>query len=352
MGNPDTSVLRVGVVGLGFMGRTHLAAYQAAAAAGMACRVVAVADLDASRITSPSGEIGNLKTGAGGALIDPAEVKIFDDPAALIEDAGVDAVSICTPTDTHCELATAAMYAGKDALVEKPVSLEPDEIRALADLSYRRGVLCMPGMCMRHWPGWPFLRECVRDGRFGRLRGVTMQRLGTRPNWSPSFYADTTRCGGALSDLHIHDADFVLWCLGRPTSVVSTGDLEHVTTIYRVSVDGDPVHAVAEGGWDHAPGYPFTMRYSAVFENAAVTFDVSRTPAVQVHRNGESEPAAVPELGAYDAQVRHFVQAATARRAGRAFELAATLDDAVAVADLLDAERESLRAGREVAFGR
>ena len=132
--------------------------------------------------------------------------------------------------------------------------------------------LCMPAMCVRFWPGWSWLRERVVDGSLGAVRSAVFRRLGTRPGWA-KFYADVERSGGALFDLHVHDTDFVQWCFGTPASLSSTGSLDHLTTLYRYP--GGPPHVVVEGGWDHAPGFPFQMRYTVIFEHATADFDLA-----------------------------------------------------------------------------
>ena len=122
--------IAVGVVGLGFMGRTHVDAFSRAER----CDVVAVADQDPARLTGESGEGGNLETGDGERLFDPAVVSTSEEALELIDHPEVELVSITTPTPTHLQLARAVMASGRHLLVEKPVALDPEAIRALASL--------------------------------------------------------------------------------------------------------------------------------------------------------------------------------------------------------------------------
>lgn len=347
------SAVRVGVIGLGFMGRTHVAAYQSAARDGLPCVLAAVADRSAERLHPAAGAGGNFATGAGEALWDSASVRAHADPMALIADPGVDLVSICTHTDSHVPLAMAALAAGKHVLVEKPVALASGEVRLLARAARGSGRLCMPAMCMRFWPGWRWLRDRVADGSFGAVRSATFQRLGSPPDWATDFYADAARTGGPLVDLHIHDTDFVRYCFGPPASVVSTGTLHHVTTLYRYAAGAGPAHVVAEGGQDHAPGFGFKMRYVVAFERATADFDLARGAAgspgpLLLCKDGRAEPVPLPPGAGYDHQVRHLVGAIAAGAAPTALD--ATLDDAVAVARTLEAERQSLSTGLPVAL--
>lgn len=340
-------MVNVGIIGLGFMGRTHLAAYQRARDEGFECRVVAVADKNVEAIVAgaaASGSVGNFKTGAGSALFDPSETNTFSDATKLINDPSVHAVSICTHTDTHVPLAQAAMLAGKHVLCEKPVALKVAEIEMLAALAKKQNVVCMPAMCMRYWPGWSWLKERVLDGSLGKVRSAVFQRLGSPPDWGTDFYRDIQRTGGPLVDLHIHDADFVRFLFGQPRGVISRGGLMHGTTLYDVrgaaGVHDAGAHVMAEWGQDHHPGFGFKMRYVVVFDHATADFDIGRDPALLLCRDGKSEPVTLPPGSGYDHEIRHFVQAVLGHASNE--QLTATIDDAIEVAKLLELERASL----------
>ncbi|MCZ6597462.1 MAG: Gfo/Idh/MocA family oxidoreductase [Planctomycetota bacterium] len=342
------SPVGVGVIGLGFMGRTHLAAYRAADEAGHPNRLVAVCDQDPDRLSGDSGRspAGNFDPGNIGAerLFDPASVAGYERPEELLSDASVELVSICTHTDTHVELALAALEAGKHVLVEKPVATALSDVERLAEVARASDRLCMPAMCIRFWPAWSWARERVVDGSLGAVKSATFRRLGTRPGWS-GFYADQERTGGALVDLHVHDTDFVRWCFGDPESVVSTGTLDHLTTLYRYP-EGPP-HVTAEGGWDHGDGFDFRMRYTVVFERATADYDMAREPQLVLARDGGVEPVELESINGYDGEVRHLLDAIAA--GGGA--LRATIDDAVGHTRLLAAERTSLATGEPVQPG-
>ncbi|MBS0196102.1 MAG: Gfo/Idh/MocA family oxidoreductase [Planctomycetes bacterium] len=329
-----TVPLRIGVIGMGFMGRTHAAAYQAAASAGFPCTLSTVCDPDASRLTPCGPAMGNLATGANTDLYDPSRVLATTDVDAAL--AACDVVSICTYTDSHVSLAERALNAGKHVLVEKPVSLHADEIERLAALAQKSKGLCMPAMCMRFWPGWDWLRERIRDGAYGPVRSATFQRLGSGPNWSAGFYKDVSRSGGALFDLHIHDTDFIVWCFGAPKQVHSGGDAMHVTTLYKF--DAGPAHVSAEGAWDLSPAAGFRMRYVVNFERATAEFDLSKPKPLTLHTADASTPVDLSPLSGYDGEVRHLLMAI----AHGSRDLNATLADAAVVAKVLEQERRAV----------
>lgn len=310
--------VRVGVIGLGLMGRTHVESYASAARAGNVCRLVAVADPNPERLTGRITVEGNLQraSDADALLFDPRSVRTGTSAANVIDDPEVDLVSICTPTDTHVELARRALRAGKHVLLEKPVALDPRAIDELADEAQRAQRICMPAMCMRYWPGWSWLRDAVRDGRYGKVRSAVFQRLASRPTWNAAFYADSARSGGALFDLHVHDADLAHWLFGAPDEIAATGSIDHVTAIYRYA--NGPQHVVLEGGWDHASGFPFRMRFVVLFERATAEFDLRRDPRLEISIDGRVETPALESATGYDLEVRAVLGAVRSADAGAA----------------------------------
>lgn len=322
----------IGIIGFGFMGRTHAAGYLAAQRGGMPVELRAVVgSLDAWESGGPEGGASRFTRSL------TAE--------ALLAREDVHAVSICTYTDSHVDLALSALSRGKHVLVEKPVSLRSSEVARLAAAARQSGLVCMPAMCMRFWPGWPWLRDLVLGGELGAVRRAEFARTGPRPTWGTGFYLDERRSGGALFDLHIHDADFIRWCFGDPATVSSTGTTHDVTTRY--GYDDSGVQVTARGAWLPDPTSPFSMRYEVEFEGGVVRFDLATSPKAQVFRGDAVEAVALPDESAYDAEVRHFVELI----GGSPERQVAPLTDAVAVTGILEAEAQSLATGRAVAPG-
>ena len=348
---PAPSTIGVGVIGLGFIGATHIRAFQAAECDGFPCRLVAVADRRAERLSGRADTSANLGVCIGDQLFDRELVRGYTDASQLICDPRIQLVSICTHTDTHVDLACAALRAGKHVLVEKPISLAVSEVRQLAQVAAQSKTLCMAAMCMRFWPEWAWIRDRVKDGSLGHVKSAVFQRLGAPPEWA-EFYRDVSKSGGSLVDLHIHDADFIRWCFGMPQEVVSIGSLMHVTTLYRYPAATGPEHVMSEGGQDHTPGFGYRQRCVVVFEKATVDFDLARTPQLAICRDGKSEavtmPIGTPSTG-YDVEVRYILNAIMAKTPAK--DLLATIADSVDTTRLLDAERKSLETKAPVRLG-
>lgn len=319
----------VGIIGLGFMGARHLDACLAATADDLPCRLRCVCDSDVARWSAMP------------AAANHPHVAFHATPQSLLADPAIQLVSICTYTDTHVELARAALAAGKHVLVEKPVALTAEGVRPLADAAAKAGTLCMPAMCIRFWPGWDWLKHHITNSTYGNVRSATFQRLGPPPAWASHFYADHTRSGGALVDLHIHDADFIYWCFGMPAEVSTHGTLAHLTTTY--CFPNGPSHVTAEGGWSLHPKVGFRMRFLVAFENATADYDSTRSPVpLLLHDDTGSNPVQLAAGTGYDHEMRSFVKAISSGSRTPP----CSMQDALAVATLLDAERQSLIDGK------
>jgi predicted dehydrogenase len=278
---PTAKKVNVAVVGLGFMGVTHLRAYLALESA----RVVAVCDPARLPVNGVlRGVEGNIKTTAGDLELGP-RVKVCRALEEVLADPEVELVDLCTPTPLHAPQSIAALKAGRHVLCEKPLartSAAAREILKAAESS--RGFL-MPAMCMRFWPGWSWLKEAAQARSYGKILAARFRRVSERPGWSrQGTYAGGMDIGGALFDLHIHDSDFVNFLFVRPAGVFSTGvtgpagSIDHVVTQY--VFPGGPVVS-AEGGWLLTQG--FNMSFTIHCERATLDFDLARgAEAMQV----------------------------------------------------------------------
>lgn len=105
------------------------------------------------------------------------DVATVSDPAAVLDDAGIEACVIATPAAQHAFLARRALEAGKDALVEKPLALTVREGEGLAELAEREGRVLMVGHLLEYHPAVGRLRELLAHGELGKLQYVYSHRL-------------------------------------------------------------------------------------------------------------------------------------------------------------------------------
>ncbi len=323
----------VGIVGMGFMGRTHAAACAAAAASGLRCQFVAAADPDPARLIGGASQEGN---------IDRTDLEVdqllaathhYTSIESMLADPAVHAVCICTHTPAHVENAIAALKAGKHVLVEKPLALASSEAERLLPVADTAAGICMPAMCMRFWPGWQWLHDRIMDGRYGAVRSATFRRLASRPGWA-DFYQDTGRTGGALFDLHVHDADFIHWCFGPPDDVVTTGTVHHLTAAYRYR--RGPSLVTAEGGWDYHHGFPFQMCYTVQFDKVTADFELGREEPLLLLRDGRADPVPLENTTGWNGVFAAFISAIAAGDPPPV-----TVGEAIEVIRLLERERQA-----------
>lgn len=182
-----TAPLRLGVVGVGYLGSIHAKIY-----AGMPnVKLVGVADINADR----AGEISSAFGCAG-----------FTDPYALI--GKVDAISVSVPTSVHGEVAMPYLDAGVHMLLEKPVAPTVREAEAIVAAAEQHGLILLIGHLERFNAGIMKLAESVGDPRF-----IESHRLGT--------FVERATDVDVVTDLMIHDIDIVLSLVKSELTYVS-----------------------------------------------------------------------------------------------------------------------------------
>lgn len=198
---PFPRPFRVAIVGTGAIAHAHAAAY---AALSDRIELVAVADLDAVR----AAEFADL-TGAA---------RTYDDVAHLLAEEQLDLVSICTPPQTHCVLAVAAVHAGVIPLVEKPTALSLREMDTLAHARDETGLPILTVFQHRFGPAALRLRQMVRANVLGRPLVASCETLWYRPDeyfdvpWRGRWDVEG---GGPTMGHGIHQFDLLLSVLGE-----------------------------------------------------------------------------------------------------------------------------------------
>ena len=159
-----------------------------------------------------------------------------DDPKVIWSDPSVKAVVICSETNRHRDLVPAAAAAGKHMFVEKPLGINGEESRAMADAISKAGVIFTTGYFMRTQPIHIYLKQQVEQGAFGKITRADASNChsGSLSGWFDSDYrwmADPKIAGvGAFGDLGTHSLDILMWLLGAVDS--TTADIKVVTGRY------------------------------------------------------------------------------------------------------------------------
>ncbi len=296
-------MVRIGIVGLGFMGMIHYLAYQRL----KGVKVQAICEQDPVR---RGGDWRTIKGNFGppGELMDLAGVAQCADLDELLADPSIELVDICLPTALHAPAAIRALSAGRHVLCEKPIALEPADASAMVNAAEKASRMLMIGHVLPFFPEYRFAYETIASGAYGRIQGAHFKRIISDPLWMPRYY-DPKVIGGPMLDLHVHDAHFIRLTCGMPRTVQCAGSMrgEVVERFHAQFRFDDPKLIVsAASGVIPQQGRPFTHGYEIYLEKATLLYDfavIGGEPKLATAVTVLSENGQVlhPEMGAGDA---------------------------------------------------
>jgi len=283
-----TTPLRVAMVGHAFMGAAHSHAWRTAPRffdLPLAPELAVVVGRDAARAAAAADRLGWADSAT-----DWREVITRDD---------VDLVDVCTPGDTHAEIAIAALEAGKHVLCEKPLANSVAEAEAMTEAAARaaeRGVFAMVGFTYRRVPAIALARQLVEQGRIGQVRHVRaayLQDWIADPQAPMSWRLEADKAGsGALGDIGAHVVDLTQHITGEQiTGVAATLETfvkERPLPAAAGSLSGTAGEGTGTVTVDDAA--LFLARFSggalATFE--ATRFALGRKNAIRIEINGSA----------------------------------------------------------------
>ncbi len=193
--------LNLGVIGTGRIGKVHIATLVQSVPKA---NVVAIADIDESSANEVARAFG-IKT-------------VFKSHQDVISHPDVEAVVICSPTDTHAKYIIEASKAGKHIFCEKPVDLSLEVIKGALDAVSKAGVKFMVGFNRRFDPNFLKLKQMVTDGKIGQPHIIKITSRDPNPP-SPEYAAVS---GGMFMDMTIHDFDMARYMAGSEVTEVFT----------------------------------------------------------------------------------------------------------------------------------
>jgi predicted dehydrogenase len=301
-------MVKVGLVGLGFMGQQHFQVYQDMENVDL----VAVCDTIPERVgeTAPSvgGNIGEADE------IDLSEQARYVCFSEMLDSEELDLVDICTPTYLHAEMTVQALEAGNHVVCEKPMARTVSQCDEMIEAAEKTGKMLFIAQCIRFWPEYEVLAQMVEDGDLGEIKAARFVRKSPTPGWaSEGWLMDEELSGGALLDLHIHDVDYIMSIFGKPNAVLARGTnivsegapVDHVDTQYLYN---DFV-CTAQGGWVMPDSFPFDMGFEVLGSEGLLAFSVNNDPMLQWYPfDGEPEtPDYEPGTG-YENELAYFVE--------------------------------------------
>jgi predicted dehydrogenase len=198
--------LNIGVIGAGSISALHLQSYQN----NERVNLYAVCDLNDERAKTKAKTYG--------------ATKVYTDYHELLADPLLEAVSICTWNNSHAEIAIAALDAGKNVLVEKPLCKTVEEALKVQEAVKRSGKLLQVGFVRRYATNTKLIKQFIDDGDIGEIyyaKASCLRRLGNPGGW----FADKERSGGGpLIDLGVHVIDLCWYLMGKPKVISVCGN--------------------------------------------------------------------------------------------------------------------------------
>ena len=297
-------MVKVGVIGAGVMGGMHSQCYALLPGA----ELVGIADIRKEKVKE---------------LAKKFNIVAYENGEELLK-SGVDVVDICLPTHVHREWVVKAANFGKNVLCEKPICLSLNDADEMVAAAHKNNVIFMVAQVIRFWPEYIRLKEIKDSGELGKLLSLSLSRLSPLPTWGwENWLQSPEKSGSALFDLHIHDTDYLLYLLGKPKAVFSSGTkvnggYGHIFSFFEYP--DCPVSA--EGGWDFVDVFPFRMAYVARFEKGVVEYNTGYNKPFAIYSEGKAEypklgedipkvtdtSGNISELGGYYNEIKYFVE--------------------------------------------
>lgn len=230
--------MNIGVIGAGFMGSMH-------------ARIVkGLTGTTLAGIASKGGTSAQR-------LAAELDVRAYGSWRELLDDPAIDAVCVCTPTDSHADIACAAMAAGKHAIVEFPVCSKLDELERMIEASGRAKRICAVAYTARYQSQFSYVFELARSGQLGSVSSAYVSRR------SSSVFASDDIVNNMVSQ----DIDWMVRLFGKPESV-SCANVAQSHVAFSFNYPGKVI--VIEGATNMPQGYPFTTRHLVVGDSGSV----------------------------------------------------------------------------------
>jgi len=194
----NRKTVRIGFIGTGGIAQAHLRRLQDIPEA----EIVALCDIDESRVRAVAGPLG---------------AAVYTDGAKLIDREKLDALYICVPPHAHGDLEIHAARKGLHLFVEKPVNLYMDRAIQASEAIQKAGVMSQAGYVLRYLPGFMHLYEFLKDKEIGTAHVSRWGGLPGTPWWRRYDQA-----GGQLVEQTTHQVDLLRWYMGEVEAVAAS----------------------------------------------------------------------------------------------------------------------------------
>lgn len=296
------SILNIGLIGAGRIGKVHA---KSIAMRIPDAKVVAVADIDLAAAQDVANSYG-------------ASVAT-EDYQVILEDPAINAIAICSPTNTHAQMIQEAAAAGKHIFCEKPIDHSLKKIDAALAAVDRAGVKLMIGFNRRFDPNFRKVRQMIVDGKIGQPHILRITSRDPAP--PPIEYIKVS--GGIFLDMTIHDFDMARYLIGSQVTEIfaaggvmvdpaigEAGDLDTVIITLKFA---NGVIGTIDNSRQAVYGYDQRVE---VFGSEGMVAVTNNTPDTHVHSNANGVHSSLPlhfflerYLDSYVIEMQEFVDA-------------------------------------------
>jgi predicted dehydrogenase len=326
--------MKVGIVGVGFMGTTH--------AAGWAETPAEIVGFTAET----QQEASNIARQYGTEIYPSLEEMLPD----------VDVVDICSPTHLHYDMAMKAVAAGKHIICEKPLARTTAQAHKIVAACQKAGVQLLVAHVVRFFPEYALARAAVAEGQIGKPGVIRLHRGSYRPKKpAGNWFLDEVKSGGILMDLMIHDYDYARWIAGDVESVSArrvTQRHPEAPVDYGLVILTHRSRALSHiaGAWAYPPPM-FRTRLEIAGDRGLLEFDSDATAPIQnlILKTGGADapdvglPSSPVTESPYTTQLKEFYHAIAEGKPARVSAI-----DGLAAVQIAEAALESAYTGQPV----
>lgn len=332
-------MLKVAIVGSGYIGNSHIDAYNKISKD----RVQVVALIDA-----------NKKAGMNAA--DLAGAKYYENLSDAAADTHFDIVDICVPTFLHKAFTVEAANMGKHVLCEKPAALSVEDFDEMWNTCKKNNVKYMTGQVVRFFAEYEETSKRVKSGKLGNIHMLSEKRLCQHPAWS-TWHTDPNKSGGGLVDLNTHDIDYIYSLFGMPESLSAvgwknkTGCWNHIATLLKWK----DKQAVCETSLEMTGAFPFTAELNITADNGTLSFRATAGDNIRdaVMKNSfayypvesDKEEINLPEIDPFKKEIEAFLSAVE-----NDTNVPVLPEDTRNVIRIIEATKQSLETGKTIEF--
>ncbi len=333
-------MLHAAIIGFGGIAAAHKNAYVQLEKEGKV-KLVAAFDIRKDAFSKGKTKI-NIDTGDDQGA---SEIHTYLDLEEMLKSEKIDIIDICVPSYLHKKYAIDMLSRGYHVMSEKPMSLTYADCCEMLEAAKGAKGHLMIGQCVRFYPTYQYLMECVKTEKYGKVVSGDFYRLSTTPDWGfENWFLDTEKSGGCITDLHVHDIDIIRHIFGEPKAItahatnnVARYDSCHTTLHY----EGFNLFAI--GDWSLTKR-PFESGFRVSFEQATLVLTKSDGFILYPRNGDEPQEIKLPSINSYALELTYLCEVI----AGKTENVMNTPESAARSIYLTERIKESADSGKTV----